>query len=282
MSKFDNILEKTSEYLEKLNNKDNRNSLKKTFSEIRQKLSGMQKKYNDDHRYIMINMLDDLKKEKNLSFDITEKQYLIDNKVVVQSEKGIEQNIFRFNGDYYKPNLNLKPTLQKEFQQLVNSYKPVEKFAQYIHENFRDECSVYDADGGTSFATIHRGGHNLSKKGTLWWGYETGGADGGNCWGGEPREYTTDEKPKKDFPPLKSFLKETVPEITFLEYDELKEIIKTDHVSEREYYGNHTDYYVEYIEPDKLYKKLNDMGYDMESRFSNKEKKKSGLKIKEH
>ena len=282
MSKFENITDKLSEYLEKLNNKDARNPLKKAFLDTRKKVVELQRKYNDDNRYLLVNVLDDLKKEKNASFDITEKQYLIDNKVVVESSKGVNENVFRFNGNYFKPNLNIKPTIQKEFQNLINSYKPVEKFAQYIHENFRDSCSIYNADGDTSFATVHRSSDKLDKKGTLWWGYETGGADGGNCWGGEARYYTVDEKPIKDFPPLKEFLKNMVPDITFLDYDELREIIKSDDIREREYYGNHTDYYVEYIEPDKLYKKLNDMGYDLESRFSNKERKKSGLKIKEH
>jgi hypothetical protein len=282
MAKFQNITDKLSEYLEKLNNKDARNPLKKAFLETRHKILGLQKKYNDDNRYLLINTLDELKREKNISFDITEKQYLIDNKIVIGSQKGDDNNLFRFNGEYFKPNLNIKPTIQKEFQKMVDSYKPVEKFAQYIHENFRNSCSIYDADGGTSFATIHRSNNKLDKKGTLWWGYETGGADGGNCWGGEPQHYSVDEKPKKDFPPLKEFLKDMVPDITFLDYDELREIIKSDDFREREYYGNHTDYYIEYIEPDKLYKKLNDMGYDLESRFSKKNKKDNGLQIKHH
>ena len=81
---------------------------------------------------------------------------------------------------------------------------------------------------------------------------------------------------------MKEFLKDMVPDITFLDYDELREIIKSDDFREREYYGNHTDYYIEYIEPDKLYKKLNDMGYDLESRFSKKNKKDNGLQIKHH
>jgi hypothetical protein len=51
-------------------------------------------------------------------------------------------------------------------------------------------------------------------------------------------------------------LKKIKPDLTYLEYRELEELIKTNEETDREYYGNSTDYKIEYIILSDLYKTL--------------------------
>jgi len=65
-----------------------------------------------------------------------------------------------------------------------------------------------------------------------------------------------------------------------VQYDELNDIINNDQITEREYYGNRTDYYIEYIEPINLFNKLENMGFDIESKIKNKQNNKKNNKPK--
>lgn len=85
--------------------------------------------------------------------------------------------------------------------------------------------------------------------------YETGGYRGGGYGEGAiAKPYVVDEKPK--FKVLDIVLKKIKPDLTYLEYRELEELIKTNEETDREYYGNSTDYKIEYIILSDLYKTL--------------------------
>lgn len=86
--------------------------------------------------------------------------------------------------------------------------------------------------------------------------YEVGGYSGGSCWdSSDPRPYTT-EPPKDKFKVLDLVLKELMPNITYLQFKEIDSLIHSEEESENEYYGNCTDYKVEYIVLSELCKLL--------------------------
>ena len=77
--------------------------------------------------------------------------------------------------------------------------------------------------------------------------YETGGYSGGSCWDdSDPRPYSKDT-PKDKMKVLDLVLKEIKPDITFLQFREIEKLIKTNSETEYEYYGNCTDFEIEYI-----------------------------------
>jgi hypothetical protein len=76
--------------------------------------------------------------------------------------------------------------------------------------------------------------------------YETGGMSGGNCWGDEPRYYS-EEPPKDRMKVLDLFLEEYFPNITYLQYKKIDALVQDNSGSDNEYYGNSTDWKVEYI-----------------------------------
>lgn len=87
--------------------------------------------------------------------------------------------------------------------------------------------------------------------------WETGGKTGGgyhedSCL----RTYTSDNK-KPKFKVLDLVLQELMPSISFLQYREIEELIKTtDYTDNDDYYGNCTYFDVEYIILDELLEKL--------------------------
>ena len=83
--------------------------------------------------------------------------------------------------------------------------------------------------------------------------YETGGYSGGSCWDdSDPRPYSKDT-PKDKMKVLDLVLKEIKPDITFLQFREIEKLIKTNSETEYEYYGNCTDFEIEYIILSELY-----------------------------
>lgn len=78
--------------------------------------------------------------------------------------------------------------------------------------------------------------------------YEIGGYWGGSCWDdSDPRPYTS-EPPANKMEVLEILLKYTKPDITFLEFRRLvSQHLKTNQDTEWEYYGNSTEWEVEYI-----------------------------------
>ena len=87
--------------------------------------------------------------------------------------------------------------------------------------------------------------------------YETGGYTGGSCFGGTPRPYS-EEPPKDRMRVLDLVLAELCPSVSFLKFREIERLIETNEDTEREYYGNSTEWKIEYIPLSKLYQCLND------------------------
>lgn len=73
---------------------------------------------------------------------------------------------------------------------------------------------------------------------------ETGGADGGNCWGKSAREYTSSKPDADRFDSLDDFIEEYFPKIPFMAYRKLTRMMESIEHTVREYYGNRTDYAV--------------------------------------
>lgn len=84
------------------------------------------------------------------------------------------------------------------------------------------------------------------KKPVVYMRYETGGVSGGSCWdSSNPQPYSVSEKPK--FKVLDLVLKELKPDLTYLQFREIEDLVHTNEETQHEYYGNSTDYKVEYI-----------------------------------
>lgn len=77
--------------------------------------------------------------------------------------------------------------------------------------------------------------------------YETGGYSGGSCWDWSNPQHYTEEPPKDRFKVLEFVLEKLKPSITFLQYKKIEEIVHNNEETEYEYYGNSTDWKVEYI-----------------------------------
>jgi hypothetical protein len=80
---------------------------------------------------------------------------------------------------------------------------------------------------------------------------EIGGKEGGDCWGGEPEHYTRNEE--QEFKDLMKILESIAPKITFLQYKKLAKLIYSYERIEYEYYGNYTEYRIEYIKLEELF-----------------------------
>jgi hypothetical protein len=76
--------------------------------------------------------------------------------------------------------------------------------------------------------------------------YETGGMEGGNCWGDEPESFDKDA-PEDRHKILELVLSEIFPDITLLEFLRLGELWHDNTETEYEYYGNSTDRRIEYM-----------------------------------
>lgn len=91
----------------------------------------------------------------------------------------------------------------------------------------------------------------------LFYAYETGGVSGGSCWeSSNPQPYVADGK-DTGFVILEWILEKFAPNLTFLQYQKLsREILGFDH-TEYEYYGNRTEYCVNYISIDTVLNFIN-------------------------
>lgn len=86
--------------------------------------------------------------------------------------------------------------------------------------------------------------------------YETGGYEGGSCWDdSDPQPYNR-ETPKDRMKVLDLVLKKIKPDITFLEFRMIEGLIHDNSETEYEYYGNSTDWKIEYIKLSDLYEAL--------------------------
>lgn len=72
--------------------------------------------------------------------------------------------------------------------------------------------------------------------------YEVGGVSGGSCWdSSNPQPYFVSH-PDDEFEIFDYLLSEINPRIAFLEYQKLQKQIKETEITDREYYGNCTEY----------------------------------------
>lgn len=85
--------------------------------------------------------------------------------------------------------------------------------------------------------------------------YENGGYSGGDCYGGNAIFYDS-EPPVDKFKVLDLFLAELMPNITYIQFKQIDALIHSELESQNEYYGNSSDYKVEYIVLSELYNLL--------------------------
>lgn len=89
--------------------------------------------------------------------------------------------------------------------------------------------------------------------------YETGRTNGGSCYdNSDPQPYRS-SPPKNRMKVLELVLAILKPTITFLQYKTLESLIKNNSTTEWEYYGNSTDWEIEYIPLVDLYEALANM-----------------------
>jgi len=86
--------------------------------------------------------------------------------------------------------------------------------------------------------------------------WRTGGISGGSCWdSSNPQRYTEDEG-EPEFKILDLVLEKLMPNISYLQYKKISDLIHTNDETEWEYYGNCTDFEIKYIVLDELIKLL--------------------------
>lgn len=77
--------------------------------------------------------------------------------------------------------------------------------------------------------------------------YETGGVSGGSCWDSSNPQRYVNEPPEDRFKVLDLVLEKLKPNITYLQYKKIEKMVKNNEETETKYYGNSTDWMVEYI-----------------------------------
>lgn len=75
--------------------------------------------------------------------------------------------------------------------------------------------------------------------------WESHGYSGGNCWDDSDPEPYENEKP--EFKVLDLVLAELKPDISYLNYKKVQNLIKSNENTEWEYYGNSTTYGIQYV-----------------------------------
>lgn len=85
--------------------------------------------------------------------------------------------------------------------------------------------------------------------------YDVGGYRGGSCWGDRAESYYN-EAPKDKMKVLEIVLTELCPNISYLQYKQIESLIDYNDYSEDQYYGNSTDWKIEFIKLSDLYNLL--------------------------
>lgn len=124
----------------------------------------------------------------------------------------------------------------------------MEKLIPYI-EKINKECE----DGGISKDPWDLSSLNLKKNEyIIYKKWDAYGYSGGSCWGDEANYYEGRFEP--DFKALDKILEVVCPNISYLQYKKLSDIIITSDHTEYEYYGNSTTYKYEYVYLSELLK----------------------------
>lgn len=102
------------------------------------------------------------------------------------------------------------------------------------------------------------------KRYVIWERYEKNGYVGGN-YNGDEAEYFENEKPDNFFEHFDLILEEIVPNLSFLHYRKVqRELIKNSEKGERwDYYGNSTNWEIQYVVIDELEELLKGLGYEI-------------------
>jgi len=91
--------------------------------------------------------------------------------------------------------------------------------------------------------------------------WDTGGYNGGSCWGGVAEGYSSG-KPAAEFKEFDQILEHFVPTLSFLQYKNLyNTVISYGSYTVSEYYGNSTNYSYKEIELKKLYEYMKEKGW---------------------
>lgn len=88
------------------------------------------------------------------------------------------------------------------------------------------------------------------------------GQSGGNCWNNDSHGFSRSQEP---FPFIEKILEGICPNISFLNFRKLSEVVKSGEYTVREYYGNYTDYSFSWVNLKELFNKLVEMGQIEES-----------------
>jgi hypothetical protein len=86
--------------------------------------------------------------------------------------------------------------------------------------------------------------------------YEIGGYIGGSCWDSSNAQPYTKDEPQNKMQVLDLVLKELLPNITYLQFKGIERLKHTNIETECEYYGNSTEYEIEYFILEDLYNYL--------------------------
>lgn len=106
---------------------------------------------------------------------------------------------------------------------------------------------------------FHQGGRRVDGReglepGPLTFAWETGGSDGGNCWGGTSREYTeTNREPAQFRANLDAILMRFAPRMPYQEYRDLEAAIERGSFTNHEYYRNRQDFDFVHLDADMLW-----------------------------
>jgi hypothetical protein len=92
----------------------------------------------------------------------------------------------------------------------------------------------------------------------------TGGMTGGSCWHDEGATRARDAEMEPELEDLDKIITSIYPRIPYLEYKKIEKLIQRGERTEREYYGNYTEYAYKFIPITDLYQFLVDawMGED--------------------
>ncbi len=124
------------------------------------------------------------------------------------------------------------------------------------------EASIRKILGHSSFVSIENGRprYHWEKESTkgdcLAVDWTTGGVSGGSCWdtGDEDNHHPMSADPEPEFEDLDKILEAMCPNITFMQHKALmRDVVKRQEYSVKEYYGNYTDKAFKYFRIKDLY-----------------------------
>lgn len=91
--------------------------------------------------------------------------------------------------------------------------------------------------------------------------YSTGGIAGGSCWDdSENYTFRSDPPDKEELNYIENALIKIAPNISFFNYFQIKQLENEDFETENEYYGNSTDYRIQFVFVEDLMNKLIEFG----------------------